>query len=168
MEILQEFGIKWELFAAQVVNFLILLFLLNRFLYKPLLKVLLERKGKIAQGLNDAEEIEKRLEKLELDREKKLEEVASEVKVILKDATDSASQIIEEAKQTATETAAKVLEQASDEIKLEGEKMRQQIRSEVAELVIMSLQKVTGKVLNKTDQKKLIEGSVKSLKIKYL
>ncbi len=163
MEILNEFGIKWELLAAQVVNFLLLLFLLNKFLYKPLLKVILERKDRIVQGLKGAEEIEEKLKKLELDREKKLEEVASEAKVILKDAADSASQVIEEARKTAEVTAAKILAQASDEVRLEGEKMRQQIRSELSELVIMSLQKITGKVLNKTDQKKLIEDSIKKL-----
>src|SRR3989344_8353758 len=61
MEILKQFGINPVLLAAQVVNFLILLFILKKFLYKPILKVLDERKRKIEESLNNATEIERKL-----------------------------------------------------------------------------------------------------------
>jgi len=70
MEIFNQFGINPLLLLAQVVNFAVLLFILKRFLYKPILKVLEERKKRIEESLKNAEEIEKRLvETAELEEE---------------------------------------------------------------------------------------------------
>lgn len=65
MELVEQLGLDWRLLLSQAVNFLILLVLLRQFAYKPLLKVLKERRAKIEGGLEKAEEAEKRL--LEVD-----------------------------------------------------------------------------------------------------
>ena len=62
MDILNQFGISPVLLTAQVVNFLVLLFILKKLLYGPLLKVLAERRKKIEDSLKNAEEIELRLQ----------------------------------------------------------------------------------------------------------
>lgn len=64
-ELVEQLGLDWKLLLSQAVNFLILLVLLRRFAYKPLLKVLKERRAKIEGGLEKAEEAEARL--LEVD-----------------------------------------------------------------------------------------------------
>ncbi len=57
MEILHVFGIHWKLLAAQMVNFSIALFVLHRYVYKPIFAILAERQDKIAKGLRDAEHV---------------------------------------------------------------------------------------------------------------
>ena len=69
MDILSQFGVKPILLAAQVVNFLILLFILKKFLYGPILKVLSERRKKIEDSLKNVEEIEKRYNEMKEIRE---------------------------------------------------------------------------------------------------
>lgn len=163
MDFLKDFGVDPRLLAAQVVNFLLLLFILKKLLYGPLLKVLEERKQKIAQSLKQAEEIEVRLQKTEEDREKSLEEATLEAQKIVNEATVSANQIIAEAHQKASQDIGLMVTKAADSINLDREKMQQELREELADLVVRSLEKVTGKVLNKKDQKDLVGKAVKGL-----
>lgn len=164
MEIIDQLGVKPVLLVAQIVNFLILVYLLNRFLYKPLLKVLLIRKEKIAESLKNAEEIEKKLEKIAKEREQSLQETALEVRSMLDDANKTAAKIVTEAHEKADDSAKKLIQRAEETIGLERGKLQQEIRNELAVLVIAGLQKVTGKVLSAKDQKELIQKSLKDLK----
>ena len=61
MELLSNLGINGKLLLAQIVNFFILLYILKRFAYKPILKVLDDRKEKIEKGLRDAENAKDKL-----------------------------------------------------------------------------------------------------------
>lgn len=151
--------------AAQVVNFLILLFILKKVLYGPILKVLEQRKQRIAESLKNAEEIEKRLIQTEDEREKVLIKAASEAQRILDEATKSAGLLIADAKQKATREMEAIVKKGEASIKTEREKMFQEIRTELADLVVISLEKVVNKTLSQKDQKALIEKSVKDLKI---
>ncbi len=109
MEILKQFGINPILLAAQVVNFLILLFILQRFLYKPLLKVLAERKKKIAESLKNAEEIEKRLLETEEEKEKILAKASTEAQKLLDDARKELEILRDEMKQSAQQQAEQII-----------------------------------------------------------
>lgn len=163
-EIVNQFGIQPIFLAAQVVNFLLLLFILKKILYKPLLKVLDERRQKIAESLKNAEEIENKLAKTEEDREKKLEVATKEAKKIIEEATKNAGTILEEAHTKAANDIAEMIQSAQNQIRSDREKMQQEIREELAELVIVSLEKITGKALNSKDQKTLIDKTIKELK----
>lgn len=162
-KILTEFGVQPLLLIAQVVNFLVLLWILNKVLYKPILKVLDERKQKIADSLKNAEQIEKKLAQTEEDRENKLEEAAKEAKKIIDDATKSATEIISEAHQKASSDIEDMMQKGKEGIKLEREQMHQEMREEMAEIVITALEKVTGKVISDKDQKKMVEDTVRKM-----
>jgi F-type H+-transporting ATPase subunit b len=163
MGFLTDFGVKPILLIAQIVNFALLLFILQRFLYKPLLKVLADRKQKIADGLKNAEEIEKKLEQITAEREKRLKETAKETEGILKEATQMATKIIADAHTKAGNDVEKIFEKSKQSIEQEREKMRQEMRAELAGLVVAGLQIVTGKVLSEKDQKNILEESLKGL-----
>ncbi len=162
-QILNEFGVKPLLLAAQVVNFLVLLWILKKLLYKPLIKVLDERKQKIAQSLKNAEEIEKRLVAETQKKEKRILAAAKERKKIIKQAEGLAIQLIEEGKSKAESLAGQVLDEARNLAQVEREKMRQEMREHMATFVMLALEKVTGKVITKEDQKKMIEDTVKRM-----
>ena len=68
-ELFSKLGIDWRLLVAQLANFLILLFVLRRFAYKPLLKLLEERKQRIADGLANAQKAKSNLEEAEKERQ---------------------------------------------------------------------------------------------------
>lgn len=163
MEILTDFGVKPVLLIAQIVNFLLLLFILKRFLYKPLLKVLEERKQKITQSLKNADEIQKRLEQVDFDREKQLQKALKEAGLIVDEAKKTSNKIIAEAHLKAKRDIQKLALQSKVSLKLEKEKLYQEIRQELADLVTISLEKVTGKVLSEKDQRQMIERTTRGL-----
>ncbi len=162
-KILTEFGVQPLLLVAQIVNFLVLLWILNKILYKPLLKVLEERKQRIAESLKNAEEIQKKLEQTELEREKKLAEAAKEAKEMLEETAKSVTQIIEEAHVKAAKDAEDIIGKGKESINADREKMHQEMREELSDIVVLALEKVVGKTMTDKDQKRMIEETVKRL-----
>lgn len=163
MEIFNQFGINPLLLLAQVVNFAVLLFILKRFLYKPILKVLEERKEAIAESLKNAEEIEERLTKIAECEEEALLKSAKEGEKIIKQAQESATQIIEDGKIKAQEIIDHAVEQSRKVAQTERVRMELQIKENLSEIVALALEKITGKVITKAQQKDIIEREVKNL-----
>lgn len=164
MEILNQFGVNPILLLAQAVNFFILLFILKKFLYKPILKVLDERKKRIEESLKNAEEIELQLQKTKEQSEKIITKALEESQKILDDTNRAAVQITEEAKLKAGELLVRTVKEGEVQLQLEKEKLQREIREELADILGLALQKVTGKIFNKKDQKELIEQTVKGFR----
>jgi F-type H+-transporting ATPase subunit b len=122
-----------------------------------------ERKKRIEDSLKNAEEIEKKLLKTEEDREKVLIKASTEAQKIVDESTRSAQQIIAEAHSKASFDMEDILKKGQEALGQEKEKIQQEIREELAELVAISLEKVTGKILNKKDQKDLLAKTVKNI-----
>jgi F-type H+-transporting ATPase subunit b len=162
-KILSDFGVQPILLLAQIVNFLVLLWILNKLLYKPILKVLEERKAKIAEGLKNAEEIEKRLAATTEEEEKRILAAAKEGEKIIKQAQDNAVLLIEEGKIKAQSLADQVLQAAREQALVEREQIKKEIREHLSEFVMLALEKVTGKVVTKDDQRKMVEDTVKRM-----
>ncbi len=162
-KILEQFGIQPILLIAQIVNFVILLFILKKFLYGPILKVLETRRLKIAESLKNAEDIEKKLAQTEEDREKALEKAAKEAQRILDEAKSSATQVVADAHGKASQDIEDLMKKGQEQLKVERDKMQQEIRNELSNLVVLALEKVIGKTVTTKDQKELIERTIKGL-----
>jgi F-type H+-transporting ATPase subunit b len=78
-EFLEQFGINWKVFISQLINFSLVLIILRAFVYKPVLKILNERAGKIKEGLKKAEEADIRLKEIDIIGKEKIKsaEIAS-------------------------------------------------------------------------------------------
>lgn len=163
MDILNNFGVQTTLLAAQIVNFLILLFLLKKFLYKPILKVLDARKEKIAMSLKDVEEIEKRLKEATEEGEKIIQKATLESKKIIEDSQKSGISIIEEAKEKASSEVSDMIKKGREQLAQERERIMKEARENIMNLVTLALEKTTGKVLTKKDQSSIIGKSIKEI-----
>ena len=146
----------WKL-AFQVINFLILLYLLNRFLFKPVLARLDERSAKIGKGLEDAEAAARDRELARAEREAAVSEARKEAAEMLasanKIATDTRNEILAEAR---TE-AEKVTARARDEITAEKEKAMAELRAQVADLALSAAGKLVGSEMDGPTQRRLVE-----------
>lgn len=162
MEILEQFGIQPILLAAQIVNFLILLFILRKFLYGPILKVLDERKRKIADSLKNAEEIERRLKEIAEKEAEAILRSAKEGERIIKDASDYAVQLIEKGKKDYGNLINKGVEDVRKMHEFEKEIIMKEIKEDLAGLIILTFEKIIGKSARE-EQKKVIEREVKDI-----
>jgi len=163
MDILNQFGINPILLAAQVVNFFILLFILKKFLYKPILRVLEERKKKIEDSLKNAEEIERKLQLTEDEKEKILAKTSQEAQKLLDRVKKEIELMKEEGKVEAQQEASRIIQKGQEQLKAEMEKMRQELMGNLGTFVAMGMEKMTGKVLNKKDQRDIFEKEIKNL-----
>jgi len=144
-QIISVFGIDWRLLLIQAVNFGIVLFVLHRFFYKPVLKMIDERKVKIEQGVKDAEEAGQKLGRATEDAHSivlKAEREASETLISGKRAAeDKAAAISEEAEKKVARVLAETQKEA-DELK---RKALDDSREEIARLGILAAEKILRK-----------------------
>ena len=166
-DILQEtadtFGWNWKLFLAQVISFCIVAFLLRRFAYKPILAVLEDRRRKIEEGQLNAEKIRKEL----AEAEKRYQEIVAKGNVdaqrMIDEARTSAANLSERKQQEAIAAAEQIVAKAKEAAALEHERQMQALKRELGHLVVETTAKVTGKVLNADDQKRLQEEAARQV-----
>src|SRR3989344_5427803 len=112
MEIFKSFGIQPVFLLAQIVNFLIILYLLKRFFYKPIVKILEDRKKKIEESLKNADLIEERLQKTEEKNAQILAEAQNSARILIADAKREAENINQQTNLEARKTIEAALVEA--------------------------------------------------------
>jgi F-type H+-transporting ATPase subunit b len=146
----------WKL-AFQVINFLILLYLLNRFLFKPVLARLDERSAKIAKGLEDAEVAARDRELARAEREAAVAEARKEANEMIARANKIAEDTRNEILTSARAEAEKVSTRAREEIVAEKDKAMAEIRGQVAELALAAAGKLVRRQMDDPTQRRLVE-----------
>lgn len=157
MEVLNAIGIDVNRLLQQIVNFAILLLLLQMFLYKPVLRLLEERKERIRKGLEDAEKAKQALAGAQADYDRRMEEARKEAQAIIAQATQSADRAREQILAEARLEAQKVVDKAREEIEYERKRVLAELRQEVASLAVLAAGKVIHRELDESAHRKLIE-----------
>lgn len=151
----ETFGFDAWLFFCQVFSFTAVALVLQKFAYKPVLKVLEERRQKIADGLLNAEKIKKQLAESEVRYQEILTKANTEAQRMIDEARASAQALSDKKTQQAISEAEQILVKAREATSIEREKVFADLKREVGRLVISTTSKVTGKVLTSDDQKRL-------------
>jgi len=163
MELIEKLGIDWRLVIAQVINFLILLAVLYKFLYKPILKILDQRTKKITQGLKDAEKIKEDLIKVEEQKEQKIIAAKKDAEAIIKKAQLSSEQNRQEHLVKTKQEVQDIVAKTKVQIQEEKEKMIKEAKTELAGMVASATQKVLGKSVDEKIDKRIINESIKGI-----
>lgn len=166
MEILHNFGFDPKLFAAQIVNFLLILAVMRKFFYKPLLDMLKKRQKLIEEGVEKANAAQELFEK-----------TAEKEKIILKKAQDEAKKMIAEVKTQrdsllkAAELDAKkqadaIIKEAREHIAYEAKETEKRLATHIAELSVGILQKSLAGVFSKKEQDVILKNALTHVKEK--
>jgi F-type H+-transporting ATPase subunit b len=162
-ETAETFGWSVPLFLSQVVSFVIVALLLRRFAYQPILKVLVERRERIAEGLANADRIKQQLAEAEQRHSEILAKANVEAQRMIDEARESAGHVAERREQEAIAAAEQILAKAHEASVLEHERTMAELKREVGRLVVDTTSKVTGKVLTSDDQRRLQEEASRQL-----
>lgn len=157
-------GINLPLLLAFVINFIILLVLLGKFLYKPVLKMLDERTQKVKESMEWAESIKRDYEQAKVEVQKQIEKGRQEAQVIIAQAVQKGETLKEEAKREASGQAKIIVEKARAELEAERDKMVEDLRKEFVSLLILASEKVIRQTLDKEKQSKLIEETLAQIR----
>ncbi|MDD3887803.1 MAG: F0F1 ATP synthase subunit B [Patescibacteria group bacterium] len=163
MEVFTQLGIKPLLLVAQIINFLILMFLLKRFLYKPILKMLDDRKKKIEESMQQAKDIEQQLQNAEKMKLEKQEDAKKQASKILDQAKKDAEMIRKDILTKSDDDAKRVIKKATDEMKGEKEKLLSDVKKQAADLTMLATQTVLKKGLDEQKQRELIGEAIKEI-----
>lgn len=162
-EIAETFGVSPWYFLSQVISFAIVALLLQKFAYKPILTVLEERRNRIAEGLENAAKIKVQLAEAQKTSSDIIQKANTEAQKMIDDARAAAKSLGERESQAAIATAEQIITKAREATVIEREKAFADLKREISRLVIDTTSKVTGKVLNSDDQKRLSEEASREL-----
>ncbi|ALJ05556.1 ATP F0F1 synthase subunit B [Pseudalgibacter alginicilyticus] len=146
------------LFFMQAIILLVLILLMRKFAWKPILDALQTREDGIQNALDSAEKAKLEMQNLQADNEKLLKEARAERDAMLKEARDIKNKTIEEAKGEAQEQANKIIEQAQAAIEGEKKAAMAELKNHVAGISLEIAEKVMRTELsNKDKQLQLVE-----------
>lgn len=164
MEILHNFGVDWVLLVAQIINFLIVFFLLKKFLYKPLLSTLKTREETIKRGLKEAQEARELLEKAE-EREKKLIQKAQATsKELIAEAKAERQKMLSEAEEHTRKQTEAMLTEAKAQISEDIVKAEKQLSQNITTLAVHVLEKSIADIFSDDEQEVVMKKALKKLK----
>lgn len=147
----------------QVINFLVLLFVLKKFVYKPILNLFDSRAKRIADGLKAAEQNIKLQEEMEERQQQVLAEAKSQAQKIVQEAKKQADQLVRDAQASAKAQTKKLIDKersaATAQLKAESKQMQRQL----SDTVLDATERVIGQYLDKKIDKAIVDQQIKSL-----
>ncbi|HTW97098.1 MAG TPA: F0F1 ATP synthase subunit B [Candidatus Methylomirabilis sp.] len=164
MKIFSAFGLDIKILIAQLINFGILLFILWKFAYKPMFKILDDRKKKIETGIENAAQAEEKLREMGEKEKKVLHEAKKEAAKILDDARAMAEESRKKNIDKTKEEIGQLINQEKENMRLEKAEILKSINREVADLVVATVEKVIEEKMTGAKDEELIKKAIGKLK----
>jgi F-type H+-transporting ATPase subunit b len=146
-----------------IVCFLVTFYVLKRFAFGPIQKMIDERRQRIRESLTEADRAREEARRLLEEHRALIGRARQEAEEIRQEVRRDAEALRERAREDVEQDRQRRLEETKRQIAAETQRALGQIRAEVAELTVLATSKVTGKVLTDADQRRLIEEAIESL-----
>ena len=154
---ISDIGINLPVLVAQTINFAALLIILRLFVYKPVLRMLDDRKQRIQAGLSAAEQGREQAAEASREAQAQIDAARREGQEIVVQAQQAATRLQEQGRQQAQVEAEALLQRARSEIQLERDGAIAGLRREFADLTIAAAEKVIGQSVDRAAHQRLIE-----------
>jgi len=163
-DILTSLGIDWTLLVLQLVAFLILVWLLGKFVYPVFLKIVDERQAKVDEGIKAVAEAEKKATEAEAKVEASLKTARAEAADIVATAKAEATQMVEKAEADAKKRSERIVAEAHESLEKDVIAARKLLHNETLDLVALATEKVVGKAVSSKVDESVISAAVKEAK----
>ena len=147
----------------QIFNFLIAVWVIKRFAYKPIMKAIDDRQKQIKDSMENAEKARLEIETMRNDYQKQLNDARKDAGDIVEKARKSAEETRNEIMAKSKEDASRIIRQAQEEISREKDLALVEIKDQVAELSVLVAGKIIGRTLDAQAQADLIDDSIKEV-----
>lgn len=165
MELIHQFGFDPKLLLAQIINFLIVLWVLKKYLYGPVISVLNKRKQAIKEGLEQAEKARLLLEEVGEKEKKILQDAQKQGQKIIEEAKEHALSIMRDSEISAKERAEKIIDEAKRKIEQDTKETEKRLTQHVSNIAIDFLEKALSQLFTKKNQDEIMDKAVKIIKI---
>lgn len=160
---MEALGINLFWFLAQLINFLLLIFVLTALLYKPVLNMLNERTKRIEDSLRDADKVKEQLANAKRDYDAEIAKARQEAAAIVSQAQERAKAQEAEIIVQARREADRLREEARVQAGQERDQLLREAKGQIAELVTLTASRVLGAELQSKGHDQLIEESLAAL-----
>jgi F-type H+-transporting ATPase subunit b len=157
------FGVDWPHLIAQIISFCIVCYVLYKFAYRPILKMLEERRRQIELGQANAEKIKAELARTEAQRQEVMMQANAQATRLIEEARAAAARVKEQETQKAIAAAEQIIAKSREAAQQDYARMLAELKHEVGRLVIQTTATVTGKILTPEDQRRLAEETARQL-----
>lgn len=162
---MEKLGIEPTLLAAQVVNFFIIILVLQKLLYKPILTMIEKRKKEIAEGVSLTQKMREEEERMKERQEKALAKAREEALGIIEEAKTRSKEVEKELVADAHTQAAAIIARAKNEAEETHKAARAEITREAVELAIVMAKRLLSSVMGAKEQHALIAKRVRDLEV---
>ena len=145
---------------AEVIGFIVMVLILAKYVYPPVIRIATEREQKIADGVRAAAEAEARLAAVQQDVAKTLDEARGQAREVIARAHRDAVVEAEDVRAKARGDAEALLHRAQSEIGGERDRAIQELRAEVADLVVEATSRLLGETIDRRAHQRLIDESL--------
>ncbi|MDA0812085.1 MAG: ATP synthase F0 subunit B [Verrucomicrobia bacterium] len=159
-KVLSTFGVEWPMFIAQVIIFMIVYAVLQKFVFPQVTSMLEERRRRIEEGEANLAKIKSDLESAERKASEIIGDANKQAERMIREATDSAMFAGEKKKQEAVAEAGQIISKAKEASQLEHEKLMAELKRDFGRLLVDTTTKVTGRVLTQEDQDRINKDAV--------
>ncbi len=161
-KIFESFGINAQLLLAQVINFAVLLLVLYKFAYRPILRILDERREKIENSLKQAEAVEERTKKLEAEIAESRHKARKEADRVIAEAKSAGEKAKTEILFKASEEVTRMLEKAKTDTLNEKEAMLREVKDHIVKTSVVIVEKLLKDKLDPKTREALVLESIPS------
>lgn len=162
-QITRTFGIDWPHLIAQMISFGIVCFLLHRFAYGPVLRMLADRRRLIAESLANADKVKAELARTETQRHEVMAQANAQATRFIEEARAAADVLLKQETKKAMAAAEEIIVKAHQAAAQDHARMLAELKQEVGRLVVQTTSAVTGKILTTEDQRRLAEETAEQL-----
>lgn len=162
---MEQLGINGNFLIAQIVQFLVLLVIMRRFLYQPVLNMLAARRERIRESLAEAERVREEAAQARQEYEKQLEEERRRSHDVAQKAIQEAQKARESIVAEAQKEAEEILAKARVEAARERDQAMAELRDQVADLAMRASEKIVRTALDETMQRKIVSDFLTQLEV---
>ena len=160
---MEALGLNLGLIVTQIIGFLLVLWILKLFAWKPLLQMLEDRREKIKGDIDAAEKTRADADSLLDDYNAKLKDIEAEARGKIQDAVSEGNRIAAEIRENARDEAHKIVEKSREELARDVVKARVQLRDDMIDMTLAATEKVIGASMREADHKRMLEDFLKEI-----
>jgi len=159
----KTFGVDGPHLIAQIISFVVVALLLQKFAFKPVVTMLEERRKRIEEGLANADRIKQELASAQAKAQEILNQASAQANKAIEEARAAAAKVQEQETQKAIAAAEQIMAKAREAAAADHARMLADLKREVGRLVVQTTATVTGKILTPEDQRRLAEETAKAV-----
>ena len=164
LETLGRIGFEWRMGLFNLINFLIIFYILKKLFFGSITKTLNDRQEKIQEGIDNAKKAETELKMAESRAQEIIDKSKVEGNKIIDKASEEAKQVGERLRDKAKQEIDLLVKQAKKNIEIDQKEMRQALHLETVGIVIQAVEKLLGEKMDEKKDKEFVEGMLKNLK----